>query len=463
MSSELKPDLIARLWAALSGDPGLTDAVQISGPEGLLPAVFDVTGLATGAVGVASLAAAHLLSARTGEPLRPVGVDRRTASAAFVSELLFTPLGWERPPIWDPLAGDYRAGDGWIKLHTNYRHHRAAALAVLGAVEDRESAGAVVRQWSAHDLQDAIVHNGGCAAAMNTREEWLGSAAGAATVGEPAAHIEYRAGSASPDPGRPTRPLSGIRVLDLTRVIAGPVCTRFLAAYGADVLRIDPPGFEEVGALLPETTAGKRCAALDLGAPDDHAIFQGLLRQADVLVTGLRPGALERLGYDSEHLQRLNPGLIVASLDAYGWSGPWAGRRGFDSLVQMSSGIAAAGAAQQGSDRPKPLPAQALDHGTGYVLAGAICEALTQQVTTGDHASIRCSLVGTANLLFDYATPDGMDRPQPEWSPADLVPATTVWGPAQRAPVPGRIAGVEPRLTIEAGPPGRHEPAWSNG
>ena len=466
MSTEPQTDLIARIWSAIGVEVALADRVQISGPAQLLPSVFDVTGLATGAVGVASLSAAQLLAARSGGALRKVGVDRRGASAAFLSELLFTPFGWERPPIWDPIAGDYQAADGWIKLHTNYSYHRAAVEKVIGPVTDRESAAAVVKGWSAEVLQDAIVENGGCAAAMHDRESWLSSAAGAATAGEPIARIEYRSGSSAPQLALrdgADGPLSGVRVLDLTRVIAGPVCTRFLAAYGADVLRIDPRGFEEVGALVPETSAGKHCAMLDLNASADHAIFEELVGQAHVLVTGLRPGALDHLGYDRNHLQSLNPDLIVGSLDAYGWSGPWAGRRGFDSLVQMSTGIAAAGAAQKGTDRPTPLPAQALDHGTGYVLAAAICRALTQRVTEGVRADIRCSLVGTANLLTDYPTPHGLAVDTPEWSSVDREVSVTAWGPAQRVPIPGRIDGVTPRMRIDAGPLGRHEPTWSTG
>ncbi len=196
-------------------------------------------------------------------------------------------------------------------------------------------------------------------------------------------------------------------MLDLTRVIAGPVATRYLAAYGADVLRIDPPGFDEVAALLPESTAGKRCAALDLRSAEGRARFEHLVAQAHVVVGGLRPGALADLGLGSAELRARNPSLITVTHDAYGWSGPWAGRRGFDSLVQMSTGIAAAGAAAAGTDRPTPLPAQALDHGVGHLLAAATCRALTRRVQTGAAADVRGSLVGAANVLRATDAPGG--------------------------------------------------------
>ena len=457
-------DIAERVWRGIGGDDDLLGAVTYGGPAPVLPSVFAVTELAAASVGAATLAAAELWAARRRESIRPTHVERRAACAAFLGEALFTPQGWERPPVWDPIAGDYRAGDGWIRLHTNYRSHRDAVERVIGPVSDRASAAAVVASWPAVDLQDAVVAAGGCAAVMNDRGAWLASPAGAATAQEPIARQELR-------PGVPPRdlvsapacasPLSDLRVLDLTRVIAGPVCTRLLAAYGADVLRIDPPGFEEVPALVPDTAAGKRCAALDLRRPGDRATFEGLLGQAHVLVTGLRPGALERLGYDDERLHTLGPHLITASLDAYGWSGPWAGRRGFDSLVQMSTGIAAARSAARGEDRPIPLPAQALDHATGYLLAAAVCRALTRLIRTGSCADIRASLVATANLLADYPTADGLDTPPPEWTEDDTVPVGTDWGPARRVPVPGSIAGVTPRLTIEAGPLGRHAPTWA--
>ena len=253
-----------------------------------------------------------------------------------------------------------------------------------------------------------------------------------------------------------------MRVLDLTRVIAGPVGTKFLAAYGADVLRLDPPGFAEVPALLPETTVGKRTAAADLTSAAGRAAFERLVAGADVLVTGLRADALSGLGYADETLAALNPALIVASLNAYGWEGPWRDRRGFDSLVQMSSGIAAAGAAAAGAARPVPLPVQALDHATGYLLAAAVGQALTARLTHGTVRRIRASLTGTANLL--WSLPQAAELgPAPALPRREDIPLTdtrTAWGPARRVALPGEIAGVRPAWRVEAGPLGRDQPDW---
>jgi crotonobetainyl-CoA:carnitine CoA-transferase CaiB-like acyl-CoA transferase len=200
---------------------------------------------------------------------------------------------------------------------------------------------------------------------------------------------------------------------------------------------------------------------LDLTDPADREVFDGLVARAHVLVTGLRPGALSNLGYSPKTLQALNSDLITASLDAYGWTGPWSGRRGFDSLVQMSTGIAAAGAAARGQDKPAPLPAQALDHGTGYLLAAAVAHALKRLVEGREVSDIRCSLVATARLLIDHPTPGGTNNAAPDWSAEDTASITTEWGPARRVPIPGRIEGVVSQLAIEAGPLGRHTPAWA--
>jgi crotonobetainyl-CoA:carnitine CoA-transferase CaiB-like acyl-CoA transferase len=261
------------------------------------------------------------------------------------------------------------------------------------------------------------------------------------------------------------RPLAGVRVLDLTRVIAGPIATRTLSAFGADVVRIDPVGFEEVPSLLVETTAGKRCAALDLRDAEDRARFEALVDGADVLVHGYRPGALAALGYGPEELRDRRPGLIIAGLCAYGWTGPWAGRRGFDSLVQMSSGIADAGGRAGDGDRPGPLPAQALDHGTGYLLAAAAVRALTHRRATGETSEVRLSLARTARALADLGTTDTMPLPPAaDERRREVAPfverASTAWGPVDRVRSPVEVAGTRPGWAIDPGPLGVAPATW---
>lgn len=303
-----------RAWTALGGEAGAVDRVEFAG-TGSLPSPFAVSDFEAAAIATAGLSVAELL-AHLGGRVTGVSVDRRLASLWFGSSI--RPIGWHVPAPWDPLAGDYLARDGWIRLHTNALPHRAAAQRVLGAHEARSAMAHAVSRWTKGDLEAAVVEAGGCAAEMRTAAEWEAHPQGRAVATEPLAHVEVSEGASPPRWAPPaTRPLDGVRVLDLTRVLAGPVATRFLAGFGADVLRIDPAAWNEPG-LVPDVTLGKRCAALDLREPADRAIFQELLASADVLVHGLRPGALERLGFGDAVRRRLAPGLVDVCLDAYG-------------------------------------------------------------------------------------------------------------------------------------------------
>jgi crotonobetainyl-CoA:carnitine CoA-transferase CaiB-like acyl-CoA transferase len=257
------------------------------------------------------------------------------------------------------------------------------------------------------------------------------------------------------------RPLAGLRVLDLTRVLAGPVASRFLAGFGASVLRIDPPDWNEP-AIVPEVTLGKRCARLDLRDDGGRAIFESLLAQADLLLCGYRSDALDRLGYDDAARRALAPGLIDVRLDAYGWSGPWARRRGFDSLVQMSSGIAEAGMRWKAANEPVPLPVQALDHATGYLIAAAAIRGVTLRLTRGRGAQARLSLARTAKWLTD----EGEGVSSPPFAPeneGDVSPAieVTAWGEARRLIPPLAIDGISMRWDSPAAELGSSKPAWN--
>lgn len=448
--SSPETSLARTLWTALGGDDALLDALRFCGPSGGLPSRFHVSDLAAATIGVATLAAAELWAARRKEPLRTVTVDRRLAAAAFRCERWLRPVGWTLPPPWDPIAGDYETADGWIRLHTNYAYHRDAVTRVLDVPADRERVAAAVKFRNGAELETAVVEAGGAAAVLRTLDAWRAHPQGAALADEPLCDRDAEC-VPHPLPPAASAPLSGVRVLDLTRVIAGPIGTRYLAAFGADVLRVDPPGFAEVAALLPETTRGKRCTALDLRGPGDRSTWEALTAKADLLVHGYRPGAMEALGYSAERLRELNPRLVIVRYDAYGWSGPWAGRRGFDSLVQMSTGIAHPG----DSGRPKPLPAQALDHGTGYLVAAAACRGLMD----GRNSAL-LSLARTARLLVEQGTDGDPGAPAPNDIATMLESCDTAWGPVQSVSCPGRIEGHEVRWREPAGPLGRHPPRW---
>jgi hypothetical protein len=243
---------------------------------------------------------------------------------------------------------------------------------------------------------------------MRSLMDWRKHEQGVAVAAEPLVHIHQTADH-RPWTWRPDalRPLRGVRVLDLTRVLAGPVATRFLAGFGADVLRIDPPEWDEP-AVVPDVTLGKRCARLDLRAPRGRSTFEQLLQECDVMIHGYRADALEDLGLGADRRRELCPSLVDVSLDAYGWTGPWRKRRGFDSLVQMSAGIADEGMRRLQRPRPTPLPVQALDHATGYLIAAAAIRGVTERVKTSRGYTARLSLARSAALLIDGPRDDGV-------------------------------------------------------
>jgi hypothetical protein len=457
MDPPLAAAFLHDIWTSPGGGTASLPSVAFSG-HGDLPSVFAVSDLAAGSVAAAGLAIAELVAARGGDR-PPVLVDRRLASLWFLESI--RPLGWTVPPAWDPIAGDYAGEDGWIRLHTNAPRHRAAALAVLRTPADKDAVVAAVSRWRIDELESAVVAAGGCAAAMRDLTAWAAHPNGKAVASEPLAWID--AGDPAPATRWPVtgdRPLAGIRVLDCTRVLAGPVATRFLAGFGADVLRIDPPGWDEPG-VIPSVALGKRCARLDLRQAGDRHVFEELLASADVFVHGYRPDALARIGLDATARRRIRPGLVDVCLDAYGWSGPWRERRGFDSLVQMSSGIAAVGMRRYRTGKPKPLPVQAVDHATGYIMAAGAVRGLTRRLTGGVGSGTRTSLARTAALLTAAPMPDRNEELAAA-TEADFGAAIeqTSWGPARRLKPPVAVEGAAMRWDLPARDLGSSSPEW---
>ncbi len=429
---------------------GVSDATSLTVTgSGDLPSAFPVTDFATATIGAAGRAAARLLGGAE------VVVDRRLASLWF--GMTIRPIGWELPPLWDPIAGDYETKDGWIKLHTNAPHHRDAALKVLGPHSSRDTVAKAVATWEAQRLESAIVEAGGVAAQMRSIAAWKEHPQGAAVAMEPIfARQERSVGGGWTPTGNG---LSGLKVLDLTRILAGPIATRFLAGLGADVLRIDPMIWEE-GAVIPEVALGKRLARLDLKSGDGRQIFCDLLAQAGVVVHGYRPEALARLGLSSEEMHAIRPGLVEVTHSAYGWSGPWAKRRGYDSLVQMSSGIAECGMEWRGADKPFPLPVQALDHACGYLDATAVLQSLAIRAKEGKGTTTWLSLAKVVEVLIRSSTPT--QRAIEAETERDLCAAieTTDWGPARRIASPLTIGGRALEWTRPARKIGSDQPHW---
>jgi crotonobetainyl-CoA:carnitine CoA-transferase CaiB-like acyl-CoA transferase len=374
--------LMAEVRAAL-GDDALPDVpLRIAGRTGL-DSPLPVGGLGLGSV------AAQLLAARalTGDRSAPLDLDAVHVGMAMRSErwvrLDGSPVGLG----FAPLSRFWRTADGWLRLHGNYPHHRAAALRVLG-----EDVASAATRWNAEDLETAVVEAGGAAAAVRTAETWRRQPQGAAVDGLPMLSLQQ----VTDGPPRSTE-LRGLRVLDLTRVIAGPVATRTLASHGADVLRIDGPLLPEDPDALLDTGSGKRHVTVDLRSSAGRRTVEDLLGTADVLVQGYRPGALDAFGLEPGTLAQRHPHLVVVRLSAWGLAGPWRHRRGFDSLVQAATGIAVVcGSAAE----PGVLPAQALDHATGHLAAAVVLVALARRQALGGGWHGELSLAQTAHWLL---------------------------------------------------------------
>ncbi|WP_375390331.1 CoA transferase [uncultured Amnibacterium sp.] len=430
----------------------LLDAEPVAAVRGStgLQAAWDVDALATGSVAAFADAVVALL--REAGIGTSAAVDGPLVGAWFQQAL--RPVGWSLPSPWDAVAGDYAAADGWIRLHTNAPRHRAAAIGVLGTAADRTAVADRVATWRADDLETAVVEAGGAAAAMRSPEAWMIHPQGAAARREPLVDRLHSVPASTVWHPQAARPLAGVRVLDLTRVLAGPVATRALAALGATVLRVDPPDWDEP-AVVPEMTLGKQTVRLDARTPAGRERLQDLLAGADVLVHGYRRGALDPIGLGDADRQDVRPGLVEVALTAYGWSGPWTGRRGFDSLVQMSSGIAERGMRLAGADRPVPLPVQALDHATGWLMAAAAVAGLRDRLRGGSGSRATLSLARTAAELLPA-------QPGTASPPAGLrgsrIP--TPWGEADLLPLPVAVDGVDLRFDLGPSPLGSGEPAW---
>jgi crotonobetainyl-CoA:carnitine CoA-transferase CaiB-like acyl-CoA transferase len=392
--------VLRTLWLSAAGDPAALANAKLSGADPALPSSFRVGTAAQATIAAAGLAAAEIRRQRTKRG-QTVSVDMRHAAIEFRSERYMRLDGKPPGPAWDKIAGVYRTGDGrCVRLHTNFPHHRDGMLKLLGCAYEREAVQAALTQREAEPFETAVAEAKLVATMMRSPAEWSAHPQGQAVARLPLFELT-RIGEAParPLPAGAERPLSGIRVVDLTRVIAGPVCGRTLAAHGAEVMRITAPHLPGLPELDIDTGRGKLSAAIDLRATDDRDWLRGLVREAHIFVQGYRPGGLAALGFAPEELAEMRPGIVAVTLSAYGHEGPWANRRGFDSLVQNASGINVAEAEALGIPAPKELPAQALDHASGYLMAFGAMMALARKAKEGGSWHVRVSLAQTGHWL----------------------------------------------------------------
>nr|WP_228102933.1 CoA transferase [Nocardia seriolae] len=389
--------------------------------------------MAGGAV-AAFATAADRWRASLGLPPERSRIEPGRVAAAFASERLFR-LDGQRPDVFTELSGFFRTADAWVRTHANYSHHRARLLAALdlSAETARDEFARRAATLGAADIEQRAAEHGAIAVRVRTEGEWTDSPQGKAAASGPLVAIEPRGDRGEVrSPGAATRPLPlrGVRVLDLTRVIAGPVATRALALLGADVLRVDPPRLPEIGWQFLDTCQGKRSTVVDLRT--DLPVLRELISNADIIISGYRPGSLERLGVRPGEIR---PGIVHGRVSAWGESGPWGDRRGFDSIVQAASGISLIEGTQQNSHDQLPvgaLPVQALDHASGYLLAAGALDALRDARADSQGRDVRVALARTGSWLLRAPgrTPDHPPAPAPAAGYAVTHGAVTTAAPA---------------------------------
>ena len=471
--------ILRNIWSAAGLDATALQQLDLTGADPVLPSSFAVGTAAQTSIAAAALAAATLGHARNGVRQR-VAVDMRHAALECTG---FFSVDGHTPEVWDKISGLYRCGTGWVRVHANFAHHRDGALRVLGLPAGvdtpRAAVEAALLQWNAFEFEQSCAKAGLVVAAVRSFDEWDAHPHSKAVAALPLITLE-KIGEAAPRvlPLLPAaaQPLQGVRVLDLTRILAGPVCGRTLAAYGADVMLINAPHLPNIEAIA-DTSRGKLSAHVDLRAESGRDSLRTLLREAHVLVQGYRPGVLAAHGVGPEDAVKLCPGIVYVSLSAYGDSGPWGGRRGFDSLVQTATGFnhaeaqAVQGNAAQGNagpgqsqhagaPQPKAMPVQILDYASGFLMAFAASAALLRQQQEGGSWHARLSLARTAQWVRSLGRVEGGFGVTAPARDVYLESSASGWGAMIALKHAAQFSRTPARWSRPSVRPGTHAPVW---
>ena len=433
--------------------------INFTGCDPVLPSPFLIGEAGAAAINACGYAASELWCLKTGR-MQQISIDLRCAAMAQRSHDYLQVLDGKKEDLWSPLSGFYQTKDNrWIQFHCNFPHHRLGIINFLRCADHRASVSDAVKKWDAFHLENELSQRGMCVAVVRTPEEWEAHSQSQAISQLPLMEI-LPIGVSSPEPMKGgCRPLSGIRVLDLTRVIAGPICGRTLAEQGADVMLISSPKLPFISSLVIDTGHGKYSAYLDLEKIEDRQQLIKLIQQSDIFSQAYRPGGLAAKGFSPEDLMRIRPGIIYISLSAYSHIGPWAMRRGFDSLVQSATGIVYEQTA--GKDKPQHLPAQSLDYITGYLAAFGAMEALRRRALYGGSYLVRVSLAQTAHWFKSLGrTIPCNNIPTQEMIRDLLIRSNTPFGQLEYLKPVLKMSETQPYWDKTTVPLGTHPPEW---
>ncbi len=444
---------------------GMTDRIAIHSDDPVLPTRFRVGEASAAAITACGAAAAELATLR-GVDFQTVATDVRCAAASLLSFALQRVAGLDLMRDANrPTIALYRDRHGeWIHLHGGFPHLRDGTLDLLRCADEAGAIARAVAGWSASDLEDALAERGLCGARLRSRAEWLAHPQGAALASAPLVEVQ-RIGDAPPQPLPPlrsgrSRPLEGLRILDLTRVLAGPTCARTLAEHGADVLHVRSPHLPSIEAFVVDTNPGKRSCFLDLDTAEDRQRLAVLAPEADVLCQGYRPGALARRGFSPEELATLRPGIVVVSVDCYGHVGPWRERAGWEQLAQTVTGMALE---HGGSNSASIVPAAVTDYTTGNLAALGAQSALERRAREGGSWHVRVSLARTAMWIGSLprcdegAAPSGLD---PAFLAEQQIEMESAWGRLTRLAPVVRMSGTPARWDRPPAPLGSDPASW---
>ena len=457
-------DLMGQLEMPKGGEPG---GVRIFGKDPVMPTTFRIGEAAAAALALGALNASAYHSIRSGK-MQTIDVDTHLAAASLLGFFLQRLEGGElkRPSLENPTVTFYPCKDGrWIHLHGGFPNLEEGLLKLLDCERDTDAVAAKVAQWNAQDLEDEIAAQGLCACMVRTRDEWLAHPQGQALAAKPLVEIE-KIGDTAPfaEVARgdvPDRPLTGIRVLDLTRVLAGPTCGRTLASHGAQVLNVSAEHLPSVEPFVVDTGHGKRNTFLDFREDADRQKLDDLIQGADVFCQSYRPGALAKYGLSPEQLIEKKPGLIVVSINCYGHDGPWDTRPGWEQLAQCATGIADV-EAKDGV--PKLLPAAATDYTTGYLAALGATVALLRRHRDGGSYRVKVSLARTGMWLFDLGMVDGAADVDfgatLEDVQSKMITTDSPFGRLVHLPPAVTMSDTPPRWDLPPEPLGHHKPEW---
>ncbi|KAG9517671.1 CoA-transferase family III, partial [Aureobasidium melanogenum] len=401
-------DVVEELWTGLDLPSEALSRVQLDGDSGpALPSSFHLGVLAQSSIALSALAAAQIYALRNHVQVPRVEVPLQHAIIEFKSERFYTIDGQRPAARPNAIGGLHRTADGYIRVHDSFPNHSNGMLELVGLPleSSRAQLADKIANWRSLELEAAATIKGKLAAyALRSYKEWDALPQSRAIADFP---ILIQPISSEGRTGFPDHMLKGavaclkgLRVVEMSRVIAAPLCGKTLAAHGADVIWVTSPNLPDLPDIDREFGRGKRTVQLDIHNAADRSKLLDLIKDCDVFIQGYRPGSLARYGLSPEGLVRINPNIVIANMSAFGPSGPWAGQRGFDSLVQTCSGLNVSEAQHAGQSEPaRPLPCQALDHASGYLLATGVIAALYHRVIRGGAWRVEVSLAGTMKYL----------------------------------------------------------------